>query len=104
MPKVHARITAFYALPNSSPSLRRKIVDKLKGGLERLASQVPCLAGKLEIDSNTYRASLDYLGDEDGIHFLATGIDNVRTDLLSYAALEDQRFAPWLLPKGSTYP
>jgi hypothetical protein len=104
MPKVHARITAFYALPNSSPSLRREVVDKLKGGLERLASQVPCLAGKLEIDSNTHRASLDYLGDEDGIYFLATGVESARTDLPSYAALENRRFAPWLLPKGSTYP
>ena len=104
MPKVHARITSFYALPNSGPKLRRQIVDKLKDGLEKLASQVPCLAGSLEIDSKTNRASLDYLGDGDGIHFLATGVDSVRTDLPSYAALENQRFAPWLLPKGSTYP
>ncbi|GAB7323034.1 hypothetical protein MBLNU13_g05553t1 [Cladosporium sp. NU13] len=104
MPKVHARITAFYALPDSSPTLRREIVYKLKGGLERLASQVPCLAGKLEIDSKTNRASLDYLGDEDGIYLLATGVESVRTDLPSYVNLENQRFAPWLLPKGSTYP
>ncbi|KAM0704708.1 hypothetical protein Q7P35_007494 [Cladosporium inversicolor] len=104
MPKVHARITSFYALPDSSPTTRREIVDKLKGGLEKLVSQVPCLAGKISIDSKTHRASLDYLGDEDGIYFLATGVENVRTDLPSYAALDNQRFAPWLLPKGSTYP
>ena len=104
MPKVHARITSFYALPESSPTLRRETVDKLKGGLDKLVSQVPCLAGKISIDPKTHRASLDYLGDEDGIYLLATGVESVRTDLPSYAALDSQRFAPWLLPKGSTYP
>lgn len=104
MPKIHARITSFYQLHNSSSTVRRDIVNKLKGGLERLASQVPCLAGKLQIDSETRRASLDYLGEEDGIYLLASGVESVRTDLPSYAALESQRFAPWLLPKGSTYP
>jgi hypothetical protein len=104
MPKVHARITSFYPLPGSCSTVRRDIVNKLKDGLEKLASQVPCLAGKLEINPKTHRASLDYLGEEDGIYLLATGVKSVRTDLSSYADLESQRFAPWLLPKGSTYP
>lgn len=104
MPKIHARITIYYKLAESSEESRRNIVTSLKTGLENLASQVPCLAATAAVDPVSKRGILRTMGDDDGILFLVTGSTTVRSDLPSYAELERERFGPWKLPKGATYP
>ncbi|KAI1374308.1 putative trichothecene biosynthesis acetyltransferase [Hypoxylon crocopeplum] len=104
MPKVHARMSMYYELSNSTKQSRRDIVRVLKTGLEKLASQVPYLAASVALDPVSKRGNMRTTGDDDGVLFLVTGADTVRTDLPSYAEFERGHFAPWMLPNGKTYP
>ncbi|KAF7164909.1 hypothetical protein CNMCM5623_009309 [Aspergillus felis] len=104
MPKVHARMSMHYQLSESTRQSRKDIVQLLKTGLEKLASQVPCLAATVAFDAVSKRGTMKMAGDDDGVLLLVTGADAVRTDLPSYAELERERFAPWKLPKGKAYP
>lgn len=104
MPSIHARMSIYYPLLNSTRESRQDIVQLLKTGLEKLATQAPFLAATAALDALTKRGTLATTGHDDGIAFLATGVDTIRTDLPSYEELERERFAPWKLPKGKTYP
>ncbi|ETS80405.1 hypothetical protein PFICI_07934 [Pestalotiopsis fici W106-1] len=104
MPKIHARITIHYKLTEQSEESRRSIVTSLKTGLEKLASQLPHLTATAAVDPVSKRGTLKTIGNDDGVLFLVTGATTVRTDLPSYAELERERFGPWKLPKGATYP
>jgi hypothetical protein len=97
-------MSMFYPLVDSTKESRRDIVLLLKAGLEKLASQLPCLAATAALDPVSKRGTLKTTGSDDGVLFLVTGADAIRTDLPSFAELERERFGPWKLPKGKTYP
>ncbi|RDW73581.1 trichothecene biosynthesis acetyltransferase [Coleophoma cylindrospora] len=101
---VHVRTTVYYPLSNSTKISRGNIVQLLKSGLEKLASQLPCLTATLVLDPVSKRGTASTIGSDDGILFLVAGSDTVRTDLPSYAELERGRFAPWKVPRSKIYP
>jgi len=104
MTNVHTRMTIYYQLSNSTKKSRGEIVALLKTGLEKLASQVPCLTATISIDWVSKRGIMKTTGNNDAILLLVRGADTPCTDLPSYPDLERDRFAPWILPKGKTYP
>ncbi|KAF4993390.1 hypothetical protein FGRMN_6519 [Fusarium graminum] len=104
MTNVHTRMTIYYQLPRSNRESRQDIVQRLKTGLEKLASQVPCLTATITIDSISKRGLMKTAGDDDAILLLVRGAETVSPDLPSFAHLERERFAPWVLPKGKIYP
>ena len=104
MTNVHTRMTIYYQIFESTKKSRGDIIQLLKTGLEKLASQVPCLTATITLDLVLKRGAMKTTGTNDAILFLVRGADTVCTDLPSYPDLERDRFAPWNLPKGKTYP
>ncbi len=93
-----------YQLSDSTRQSRREITQLLKTGLEKLVSQVPCLAATVALDPISKHGTMKTTSSNDGVLFIVTGAEAVRADLPSHAELERERFAPWKLPKGTTYP
>lgn len=104
MTNVHTRMTIFYQLSNSTKESRREIVHLLKTGLEKLASQVPCLTSTITFDPVSKRGTMKTTGNHDAILLRIKGTDIVCTDLPSYSELEHGRFAPWTFPQNEIFP